>query len=223
MRNWRRLLPVMLAMLFAAVAIDKALLCPYWYSHWGTTVEERRRQWPGDEFVKKPGHCTRAVTIHAPAEAIWPWILQIGHDRGGFYSYTWLENLLLADMRNADRIFPEFQSRNVGDIVWMAPKHRYGGKANMVVGQIVPYRAMVLVQRDDFDAVMRGERVRGGIWQFLLEPVDSNNTRLILRGTVPDKTSIMYDLLFDPAHFIMERKMMLGIKERVEHQARRQL
>ena len=67
---------------------DKALLRPYWYSHWGATGEERRRHWPGDELVKVPGHSTRAVTIHAPVEAIWPWIMQIGQDRGGFYSYT---------------------------------------------------------------------------------------------------------------------------------------
>jgi hypothetical protein len=170
-------------------------------------------------LVKQPGHCTRAVTIHASAEAIWQWIVQIGQDRGGFYSYTWLENLFLAEMRNAERIVPEFQSRKVGDVVWMAPEHRYGAKASMTVAQLVPNRAMVLVQRDEFDVAMRGAQVHGGVWHFLLEPVDANSTRLIMRGAAPDKTGVLYDLVFDPAHFVMERKMMLGIKERVERQA----
>jgi hypothetical protein len=216
MPRWRR---TILGLLLVGVVIDKALLRPHWYLNWGATDGERRKQWPGDELVRQPGYSTRAVTIHAPAEAIWPWILQIGQDRGGFYSYTWIENLALAEMRNADCIVPEFQSRKVGDVVWLAPEHRYGGKAKMVVAQLVPNRAMVLVLADDFSRALQGERVPGGVWQFLLEPIDGNSTRLIMRGAAPDKTSFVYDLFFDPAHFVMERKMMLGIKERVERNA----
>jgi hypothetical protein len=215
MPRWRRLIP---GLLLAAVVVDKALLRPYWYLNWGATGDERHKKWPGDELVEKPGYSTRAVTINASTESIWPWILQIGQDRGGFYSYTWLENLLLADMHNAGRIVPEYQSRKVGDVVWLAPERRYGGQAKMVVAQLVPNRAMVLVQADDFDKALRGEWVRGGVWQFLLEPIDSRSTRLIMRGAAPDKTSLLYDLMFDPAHFIMERKMMLGIKERAERE-----
>jgi len=199
----------------AVVLVDKALLRP-WYLRWGATESELRESWPGDELVKQSGHCTRAITIHAPAQSIWPWIIQVGQDRGGFYSHTWLENLFLAEMRNAERIIPEFQSRRVGDVVWMAPKHCYGNKASMTVAQLVPNRAMVLVQRDEFEAGVRGERIHGGIWQFLLEPISDSSTRLIMRGAAPDKTSLLYDLVFDPAHFVMERKMMLGIKERAE-------
>jgi hypothetical protein len=72
------------------------------------------------------------------------------------------------------------------------------------------------VQRDEFEAGVRGERIHGGIWQFLLEPISDSSTRLIMRGAAPDKASLLYDLVFDPAHFVMERKMMLGIKERAE-------
>src|SRR5512142_2951634 len=133
------------------------------------------------------------------------------------YSYTWLENLFLADMRNANTIVPQFQVRQVGDVVWMAPEHRYGTKASMTVAQLVPNRAMVLVQRDEFETATRGGRVHGGIWQFLLEPINDNKTRLIIRGASPDKTGLLYDLVFDPAHFVMERKMMLGVKQRAEH------
>lgn len=98
----------------------------------------------------------------------------------------------------------------------MAPKHRYGGKAKMLVAQSIPNRAMVLVQPDEFEPATQGKRVHGGVWQFFLEPLDPEHTRLITRGAAPDKSGLLYDLVFDPAHFIMERKMMLGIKERCE-------
>lgn len=219
MSFWRKVVPALIIGVAASVLLDQTVLRPR-YLRWGATAEEIARRWPGDELVAQPGHCTRAVTVYASAEEVWPWIVQIGQDRGGFYSYTWLENLVLADMRNADTIIPQYQSRQVGDVVWMAPEHRYGKKASMAVAQLVANRAMVLVPRNEFETAIRGGRVRGGIWQFLLEPIDANRTRLILRGAAPDKTNLLYDLIFDPGHFIMERKMMLGIKERAERIAR---
>lgn len=187
-----------------------------WYMRWGATESEINKTWPGDELVPQTKKVTRAITINAPAEQVWPWIVQIGQDRGGFYSYTFLENLALADMRNADRILPEFQTRNVGDSLWMTPKHRYGGKGRMTVVQLIPNRAMVLVMPPDFDSAMRGQRPQQGIWQFLLEPIDAHSTRLIMRGCGPEGFSLARREVFDPAHFIMERGMMLGIKERAE-------
>jgi hypothetical protein len=95
----------------------------------------------------------------------------------------------------------------------------------MAVAQLLPRTAMVLVQRDEFEPAIRGERVHGGIWQFFVEPIDAKHSRLIMRGAAPDETSSLYDIVFDPVHFIMERKMMLGIKGRVErdeHLANRQ-
>jgi hypothetical protein len=88
MKCWHKLL----LLIATGVAVDRVLLRP-WYLRWGATDDELRKTWPGDELVEHPGHCTRAITIHASATSIWPWILQIGQDRGGFYSYTWLENL----------------------------------------------------------------------------------------------------------------------------------
>jgi len=218
-KGWHKALFIVGSAIGSGALIDAALLRP-WYLRWGATDNEPKKSWPGDELVQRPGQCTRGITIHAPAERIWPWIMQIGQDRGGFYSYTWLENLFLANMRNADRIVPGLQPRKVGDVVWMAPEHRYGGKACMAVAQLLPRTAMVLVQRDEFEPAIRGERVHGGIWQFFVEPIDAKNSRLIMRGAAPDETSLLYDLVFDPAHFIMERKMMLGIKERVERDGR---
>jgi hypothetical protein len=202
--------------LLAVFSIGEQAVLRRRYLRWGATKEEVERKWPGDELVARPGRATRAITIHAPAERVWPWIMQIGQDRGGFYSYSWLENLFMADIHNVDHLLPDVKDRAVGESVWMTPQHRYGGRGRMKVAQIVPNRAMVLVMPDDFEAVMRGERARQGEWQFLLEPVDAGTTRLIMRGAPPDEPGLLYRLTFDPAHFIMERKMMLGIKERAE-------
>jgi hypothetical protein len=219
MKGWHKALVAVGSAIGSGVLIDAVLLRPL-YLRWGATDEELKKSWPGDELVQRPGQCTRGITIHAPAERIWPWIMQIGQDRGGFCSYTWLENLFLANIRNADSIIPGLRPRRVGDVVWMAPKHRYGGRACMAVAQLLPGTAMVLVQRNEFEPAILGERVHGGIWQFFVEPIDDKNARLIMRGAAPDETILLYDFVFDPAHFIMERKMMCGIKERAERDER---
>src|SRR5262245_30509427 len=81
---------------------------------WGATPWEHFREWPGDELTPlTKGRVTRALTIHATPSDIWPWILQIGQDRAGFYSYAFLENLFGAEMRNTYRLVPEWQQRSV--------------------------------------------------------------------------------------------------------------
>ena len=83
-----------------------------WHLRWGATDAEVARRWPGDELVANPAtRAVRAVTVDAPAATIWPWIMQVGRERGGFYSYTWLENLIGADIRNADRPILEVAGR----------------------------------------------------------------------------------------------------------------
>jgi hypothetical protein len=188
---------------------------------WGAADSEVEKAWPGDELTPRPAtQATRAVTIHAPAAAVWPWILQIGQDRGGFYSYTWLENLVGARIRNVDRIVPEFQQRQVGDTVWMAPQERYGGKGCARIARLEPERAMVLVTPDDMESAETKGFAPQGTWAFLLDPLAEATTRLILRtrsGQDPNLFKRLFDfLVYDPAHFIMERKMMLGIKKRAE-------
>src|SRR5207248_2313440 len=89
-----------------------------WHHRWGATSEVNTKQLPGDELVPQPEiQSTRAITVNAPAEEVWPWLAQVGQDRGGFYSYEWLENLAGCQMRNADRIHPEWQHREVGETV----------------------------------------------------------------------------------------------------------
>jgi hypothetical protein len=184
---------------------------------WGATDKETGKTWPGDELSPDPAStATRAVTIHAPADKVWPWLVQIGQDRGGFYSYTWLENLVGAKIRNADRILPGIRPREVGDTVWMAPPERYGGRGCSRVAQVEPGRALVLVSPEDYDEVLRSGSAANGTWAFLLAPIDERTTRLIVRSRSGRKAGPGRILFFDPIHFVMERKMMLGIKARAE-------
>lgn len=178
-----------------------------WYNRWGTTPEELRKPLPGDALMRPEGAVSNhAVTIHAPAEEVWPWLAQMGQDRGGFYSYTWLENgLALAGMRNAGRIHPEWQDLKAGDRVRLASRRVWGDLPLLEVTEVVPNRHLVL----------------RGWGAFVLEPIDARTTRLIIRshgdpnphGAVRKAVDT---LVFEPAHFIMERRMLLGIKERAE-------
>ncbi len=91
------------------------------YRRWGATDDEVKRPLPGDERVPNPlTTSTLAVTIHAPACEVWPWVAQIGQERGGLYSYELLENLARCKMRNANRIVPEWELQ-VGDLMRMGP------------------------------------------------------------------------------------------------------
>jgi hypothetical protein len=163
---------------------------------WGATDDELACTLPGDELVPDPAiDSTWSVTVDAPVEEVWPWLAQIGQDRGGFYSYEWLENLAGCGLRNADRIHPEWQDRAVGEIV---PLHPTGG---LPLARFEPGHALVLE----------------GWGSFVVEPLDGGRTRLVSRSRVPKGWgAISYSLLLEIPHFIMQRKMLLGIKERAE-------
>ncbi|MEA2143080.1 MAG: hypothetical protein QOI64_1510 [Solirubrobacteraceae bacterium] len=166
-----------------------------WMRRWGATDTEATMTLPGDETVASPGaRQTRAVQIDAPAHAVWPWIVQIGQDRGGFYSYEWLENLAGCRMTNADRIHPEWGLRTVGESVLLHPD------SGLKVLQFVPGRMLVLESG----------------WSFTLEPDGPESCRLLTRFIAPTGVAgIAYAMLVELPHFIMERKMLLEIKRRV--------
>ncbi|HEY4934099.1 MAG TPA: hypothetical protein VII23_21245 [Terriglobales bacterium] len=218
-RFWKATLAVLAAGTVLGVAYDR-ILRP-WHQHWGMTPDELNRSWPGDELV--PNACsdaTHAITINAPASQIWPWIVQIGQDRAGFYSYTQLENLIGCEMRNADQIVPEWQERRVGDMVWMTPKSKFNGVGRMEIALLEPNRAMILIPARDVPPAARPGGGANGTWGFILEPIDEHSTRLIMRGR-GERSPRLRDRVtgyafWELAHFIMERKMMLSIKERVE-------
>ena len=177
-----------------------------WHLRWGATDEEVKEPLPGDEVVPDATQsATHAVTINAPAEDVWPWLAQVGQTRGGFYSYAWLENLVGCRMKNAERIVPEWQDVKVGDEVWLHPS-----APPLPVFICEPGRAMVLGSNTESP----------GTWGFYLKKLGDGKTRLIIRGRGHWKQSLFNWLflygVFEPAHFIMERKMMLGIKRRAE-------
>lgn len=184
----------------AAIAVYILVLRPR-HLRWGAEPGDLERALPGDELL--PDCATQilhAVTIDAPPEEVWPWLAQIGQDRGGFYSYEWLENLAGCQMRNADEVHPEWQHRERGETVFLHPA---GG---MSVTVFEPGRAIGLEN-----------------WgTFALEPAGPARTRLLARGRVPPGLlAAPYAALWEIPHFAMERRMLLGIKERAERTRRR--
>lgn len=186
------------------------------YLRWGATAEEGARSLPGDDLaMDSPVGSTRAVTIEAPVQDVWPWLVQLGYGRGGFYSYDWLENLFVAlfggtrGYRSADTILPDHQRLSPGDFIPAAPPDVLGGRA------VDKTRWKVLALEPNHALVLEG-------WgAFVLEPVGNRATRLIIRSRGPGAWGRLSHYLFwEPAHFIMERRMMLGIKKRAEELAR---
>ncbi|MDQ3212983.1 MAG: hypothetical protein M3Q85_09945 [Acidobacteriota bacterium] len=192
-----------------------------WAGSWGATRAEVVRSWPGDELSPHASEVTtRAVTIDAPTDAVWAWLVQIGQDRAGFYSFRWLENLFRCAMPRVERIVPEWQQRTLGDIVWLARRDRYRGEARQKVVRLDPGSVLSLASPADSGRLIRRETSLGGTWTFVLAPLDAHRTRLIVRSRGPEAPSLAGTLfwmgLFAPAHFIMERKMMLRIKSLAE-------
>ncbi len=190
-----------------------------WILRWGATHAEVTGALPGDELVHNPqSMSTRAIAIRAPAAKVWPWLVQIGQGRGGFYSYDWLENLFGCDIHNAARIIPEFQNLKVGDGIRLHPK-----VPPLTVMLVEPERALVISAPAE-----AAEALTGGFphvsWTFVLRQVDSQNSRLVVRWRSAYPPGLMNALvnqyLLEPIHFVMERKMLLGIKERAERGAK---
>jgi hypothetical protein len=168
-----------------------------WMRSWGATKDEAEGALPGDEFIADApwAEQTRAITIDAPVEDVWPWLAQIGQDRGGFYSYEWLENLAGCKMQNAERIHAEWQHRTVGDQVRLHPA---GG--------------LRLLRFDQNEALA----MEGG-WNLSLKSIDRGRSRLYARSRQRrNAAGAFYVTLIELPHFIMERKMLLGIKQRAE-------
>jgi len=195
-----------------------------WYMNWGATGEEVNRTLPGDELApRSPYIATHAITIHAPPEKVWPWIAQIGRDRAGWYSYTWLENLCLANTTDADRIHPEWQTRHAGDNIWLTPENRYHGNMRFVVYSYQPEHAMVLLYPGEEEQLAHHRPSIDNTYTFCLEPQGTNASRLIMRSrnrATGWMTRAFIYFVFEPVHFIMERKMLLTLKELVEKSSR---
>ena len=172
--------------------------------HLGSTASEATARLPGDELLEQAdGVATRAIEINAPASAVWPWIAQMGPaPRGGAYTYDWIENLLHLDMHSVDRVLPEFQHPQLGQVIG------YGAN-RMRLERVEPERVLAWRSEDG-----------NWVWSFVL--LESEGvTRLISRNRfrLPTLVARLGMLPMEPASLVMERKMLLGIKQRAERLA----
>ncbi len=208
--------------LWLILASAYALVIRPWHRRWGATDDEVSDTLPGDSLIPDANFAsTRAVTIQAPPEAVWPWLAQMGQGRGGLYSYDWLENLMGLEIHSANRILPQFQALRVGDPLPLEPS---GG--GYTVAAIEPPHALVLSTAGDDHTEVGRYFARAGIastWVFILRPLPAGRTRLIVRWRArfrfwrsTDPSAWLIGLALEPAEFIMERKMMLGIRARAE-------
>ncbi|HKL88868.1 MAG TPA: hypothetical protein VJ884_07665 [Salinibacter sp.] len=208
----------------ATLATYRFVIQP-WHQTWGATKAEVEKSLPGDGLVPAPSYTTtRAITINASPEDVWPWLAQMGQGRGGFYSYAWLENLFGLDIHNADHVVSDWQDLEPGDTVRLAPSDQYEGRAKMRVVHLEPHRAIVFGPAVDTAAEFEdASRTGAGTWAFVLESMEEGaKTRLLVRTrSRPWKAPRSVFYLYDPAHFIMERRMLLGIKRRAEMKTRR--
>jgi hypothetical protein len=204
--------------LVAATVVSHVAFVRPWMTTWGASQEERARAWPGDDLLADAPHVTtRAITIHAATQEVWPWIAQIGQDRSGWYSYRLLENLAGCDMPRVHRLVPEFQARAAGDKVWMYPPGKAGGGGHALVARVDAGRALVMAM--PAFGVPDASRFRQTTYSAILEPIDAGSTRLIMRSRSAAPSGWMQAglaLLLEPIVFVMERKMMITIGELAE-------
>jgi hypothetical protein len=184
------------------------------FRSWGLSPEESTADMPGDEVLPTAiGGETRAITIDAPPASVWPWLVQVGFGRGGWYSYDSMDS-----GASSREILPEFQELAVGDMVPTSPR---GGLA---VRRVDPERALVLY----FDSAMAQEQSGtksptkfAVTWAFVLESLPGDQTRLVERIRYPfgesGKPWIRYTLpMMGFGVFVVLRKQLEGIKERAE-------
>lgn len=192
----------------AAVAVY-LLVGRRWQLRWGADDREVAARLPGDDLVADPDlTATRAITIAAHPGEVWPWIAQLGQQRGGFYSYDALENLVGCQIHSADRIVPGWQDVAVGDLVHLAPE------VALTVASVEPPHALVLS-----GAVQTGESAPpyDFSWAFVLD-AHAGSTRLIVRERY-GYTQRWAALLVEPVaaiSFVMTQRMLRGIRDRAE-------
>ncbi len=201
------------AISFAAVAIIfYHFVLREQFLTWGAPERIRQLVLPGDSLCTGRKH-TRAVFIHAAPEKIWPWLEQLGQERAGFYSYSFLENIVLADMHNVYDIRPEFQRpRSAGDTIWLASPKRYHDFGYQIFARVDEQRSLVMVSGENFQRLVEGQQV-GETWAFYLQP-ENEGTWLIARSSYD--AGLGRYLFYEIPHFIMEEKMLYTIRKLAE-------
>jgi hypothetical protein len=191
---------------------------------WGSTEHEASAVMPGDEIIGEARYrSTHAITIETTAEDVWPWLVQMGQGRGGLYSYDWLENLLGLDIHSAGRIDASLQTLSVGDVVRLVPEGSEPPLRFVVARMHVP--TLLVLGPDTSRDEAFAAHLPYPCWTFQLTPTRDDTCRLVVRfqadfqPTLLGRLAYQYALL--PIHFVMERKMMLGIKARAERNPHR--
>jgi hypothetical protein len=191
-----------LMLVAAAVAAYLSWIRP-WQVRWCVTEDEIRRPMPGDDILGPgAGSTTRAVTIQAPADQVWPWLAQLGYGKAGWYSYDWLDN---DGQPSAGQIQPQWQLLQPGDQILMMPGSGFD-----------------VVSVEDGHCFVARAPDGTTSWCLTAESLDRHSCRLISRWHARwhiTPASALWIALSDPGTFIMERKMLLGIKARAEHAA----
>jgi hypothetical protein len=187
---------------------------------YGATRDERRRELPGDRCCLRPqAITTHAITINAPPEHVWPWLVQMGWGRGGWYTARWVDTLLFPDNGpSADRLIPAWQRLKVGDRVLDGPAEK---NCAFVVCELEPRRHLVLHSRQHLPPGFE-QRFGASIdwtWAFTLDPLPNHRTRFIVRSRLrlqPRWVEAFYLAVIIPADFVMGRQMLHGVKRRAE-------
>ena len=177
--------------------------------NWNATPEEAVRRMPGDEVLRDATlQTTRAITVSAPPAAIWPWLLQMGpRPRGGIYTYDWIERRLGIDIENTDRIMPEFQHLAPGDML----------------GEDENGEGIRVIEVQDERAIVLQWIPARSTWTFGLYPQPDGTTRLISRNRLRPGSKLVWAgmlAFMEPGSLVMERKMLMGIRDRAELLAR---
>ncbi|MDR0627456.1 MAG: hypothetical protein LBG11_09425 [Bifidobacteriaceae bacterium] len=190
----------------AAVGAVSALR---WQRRWGATQAEQQRALPGDQLVPQPDlSATRAIGIEAPPSAVWPWLVQMGSDRGGFYNYDWLGRLVGAETRSAESINPNWQDLAQGDLV------RITEKLALRVALIEPEKALVLAadHSDSFPTELDYS------WAFILEPEGPTGSRLVVRERYAWRSALegLAVRAVEWLGFLMSRRTLQNIRRRAQ-------
>lgn len=183
--------------------------------NWGATPEEVAGPLPGDKYLVADSTSTRAITVTAPSSEVWPWLVRLGQDRGGWYSYDWLEDLFSLDIHSAGGVHPGWQHLTVGSPVRATPPGALGLPDGYAfrAALVDPPHVLVLLQRPP-------EHAWNTTWAFVLADDGPDRCRLLVRRRstrspgLAGRLSWLVGELMDPVTLLMTRRMLLGIQER---------
>ena len=193
-------------------------LSRFWLLNWGSTPEERSGDWLGDDLCEGPcREITRGIEVCASPDEVWPWIVQFGLGRAGFYSYELLERLVRIPVRNVEVLLPEFQNLNVGDEVLLHPE-----APGVPVAILNPAREVCFGHHDITEQTPDPRRS----WSIYLREIAPGRTRLVVRSRIeqPREPALMKTIALavdGPIDFIMEQRMLRTVRRLAERAATR--